>query len=139
VLAQPLTQLAWAKVERGLPGAEADARQAFALQNRSLQRDHPDRAVSLTWLGYVLLRQNQLAEARTHLEEAIALRRKAFPAVDWRTLPATGVLAEVRIRSGQRAEGLKLLGEQVTALERAFGKDNPRTRDAREVWERYSR
>ena len=136
-VAQGLTQLAWAKVRLGEPGAEDDARKALTIENAVYPKDHYERAVGLTWLGFVLLQQQgRLNEARTQLEEAVALRKKASPS-GWQTSPAVTFLAEGLIRQGAGTEGIAMLDGQVQALTSLHGKDSVRTVQVVRVREQY--
>ncbi len=130
--AQAMTQLAWASARLKEPEAERWAREAVAIEAAKLPPGHPEHAVGLTWLGYVLLQKDELTEARTTLERALEIRRGTAPSQDWRTHPATGFLGEVLVRQGETETGLALLREASKALTAQFGASNERTLDAQQ-------
>lgn len=130
--AQSLTQLAWAQVRTQDGSAESTARRARAIQAAKLPPGHLDQAVSLTWLGYVLLEKGKLAEARPLLERAIEIRRSKAPHQDWRTAPAALFLAELLARTGEVERGRRMLTESAEQLAKLFGPVNSRVLDAQE-------
>jgi tetratricopeptide (TPR) repeat protein len=128
----PLAFIAYAKALRGDPDAEAVARKAVAVQ-ASLPGDHYERAVGLSFLGFVLMHEQNrggLPEARAVLERALELRRKAFAAPNWRIAETAGWLGEAIARQGDRAAGRPLLEESAAMFTTLYGTDNPRAVDA---------
>ena len=122
--------IAYVKALRGEPDAEAVARRAIAVQAR-LPPDHYERAVSLSFLGFVLMQKGQVAEARRALEAALAIRRKTFSDPNWRIAETEGWLGEALARQGERERGTRLLEASLATFTRLYGADNPRSVDAR--------
>lgn len=129
--AQGLALLAWAHARLRDAAAETTARRAHAIQASRLPAGHLDQAVSLTWLGFVLLEKGKLSEARPLLERAIEIRRAKAPQQDWRTAPAALFLAELMARQGDVERGRAMLSESVEQLVKLFGAENVRVQDAR--------
>lgn len=126
----PLAFIAYAKAIRGDDDAETFARRAVAVQ-ASLPPDNYERAVGLTFLGFVLMQKHELAEARTTLQQALELRRHAFKAPNWRIAETAGWLGEVLAQQGDRASARPLLEESLATFTTLYGAQNPRTLDAR--------
>jgi hypothetical protein len=100
-----LTLLGYVKAIRGEPDAEATARKV-AVQAQ-LPADHYERAVGLTFLGFVLMHEHKLAEAQRVLEEVLRLRRNQFSSPNLadcrnRGLVRRGVCAARRPRAPRR-------------------------------------
>jgi serine/threonine protein kinase len=134
-LVHSLTLLAYVKAIRGEPDAEAMARKAVALQAQ-LPTDHYERAVGLSFLGFVLMREGKLQEAEHALDEALRLRRQHFAAPNWRIAETAGWLGEVCAMRSDRARATALLQESLETFTTLYGPDNPRTRDAQQRWDR---
>jgi serine/threonine-protein kinase len=134
-LVHSLTLLGYVKAIRGEPDAEATARKAVAVQAQ-LPADHYERAVGLTFLGFVLMHEHKLAEAQRVLEEALRLRRNQFSSPNWRIAETAGWLGEVCAQRGDRARATALLQESLDAFTTLYGSDNPRTREAQARWDR---
>lgn len=88
--AQTLLMMAWAKSMVGEKDAEAYARKGVAIQSAQLPPGHQERALGLSFLGFVLMRGNKLEEARQSLAEALELRRKGLKGPNWRIADAAG-------------------------------------------------
>lgn len=115
---------------RGVGAAEATARKAVAVQSQ-LPADNIERAVGLTFLGFVLMKQHQLVEARQVLERALELRRPAFTPPNWRIAETAGWLGETLALQGARDRARPLLEESLSTFTTLYGDANPRTTDAR--------
>jgi serine/threonine-protein kinase len=134
-LVHSLTLLGYVRAIRGEPDAEAIARKAVAVQAQ-LPADHYERAVGLTFLGFVLMHEHKLPEAERALDEALRLRRRHFTAPNWRIAETAGWLGEVCALRGDSARARTLLQESLDTFTTLYGSDNPRTQDARQRWER---
>ena len=130
-LVHSMTLLAYVKALRGESDAEMLARQAVDVQAQ-LPADNYERAVGLTFLGFVLMHEGKLPEAERALEEALRLRRKHFKAPNWRIAETAGWLGEVRALRGDRRGAVPLLQESLQTFTALYGVDNPRTRDAQQ-------
>lgn len=128
-LIHSLAFIAYAKAIRGEADAEAVIRRGLAVQAQ-LPDDHYERAVGLTFLGFVLMKNQKLPEARQALEEALRLRRAAFAAPNWRIAETAGFLGETLALAGSRDQALALLDESVGTFTTLYGPDNPRTLEA---------
>jgi serine/threonine-protein kinase len=131
-----LSFIAHTKAIKGEAGAEVAIRRGIANQAQ-LPADHYERAVGLTFLGFVLMQQKQLPEAKHALEDALRIRRQAFKSPNWRIAETAGWLGEVLVGMGQRVEGRKLLEESLADFTTLYGPDNPRTIDPRTRLGRY--
>lgn len=127
----PLASMAFVKAQRGDADAEAVIRRGIANQ-ASLPPGNFERAVGLSFLGYVLLQKNDLAGARAALSDALAMRRAAFTAPNWRIAETAGWLGEVLAREHRVEEARSLLHESLDTFQALYGADNPRTADARD-------
>ncbi len=134
----PLAFIAYAKAMRGEVDAEAIARKAVAVQ-ASLPEDNYERAVGLTFLGFVLMKQHQLVEARQALQRALDLRRQAFKAPNWRIAETAGWLGETLALEGSIDRARPLLEESLSMFAALYGPDNSRSLDARARLERSLR
>ena len=90
----PLALIAYAKALRGDADAESFIRRGIANQ-ASLPADNYERAVGLSFLGFVLRQSRQLPQAREALERALDVRRRSFAAPNWRIAETAGWLGEV--------------------------------------------
>ena len=97
-----------------------------------LPPDNYERAVGLTFLGFVLMKKHDLVEARGALERALALRRSAFKSPNWRIGETAGWLGEVLAMQGDRKAARPLLEESLATFTTLYGPQNPRTLDARD-------
>lgn len=126
-----LGAIAYVKAMRGdAAGADAAIRRGIANQ-AALAPDHYERAVGLNFLGVVHREAGRLDEARVALEQALAVRRRVFPAPNWRIAETAGWLGDTLVRQGRRAEGRALLAESATTFETLYGAANARTIEAR--------
>lgn len=131
-----LAAIAYAKAVRGEPDAETYIRRGIASQ-APLPPDNYERAVALSYLGAVLLREGKLDLAREALEPALAMRRKAFAAPNWRIAETAGWLGETLARLGQRDRAMPLLNESLETFRVLYGDANARTIDARAKQSRW--
>lgn len=88
-------------------------------------------------LGQCLGQANRLAEAKLAVDEGLALRLAALPATHWAVAQAKSLVGEVLVRSGRKAEGLRLLEEGAIGIEAGSSAANPRAVEARHRLERY--
>jgi tetratricopeptide (TPR) repeat protein len=93
-------------ISRGRPGAEHDV------------------AVSLTNLALSQIRQNQLAEARVALEEALHLFN-ALPRPSGHASAATAALAEICYKEGRTPEAVALYERTLADIEARYGRNQP--------------
>jgi serine/threonine-protein kinase len=126
-----LVFIAYGKARRGEPDAEAIVRRAIANQSR-LPVDHYERAVSLGFLGFVLMQKGQLLEAKQALERALEIRRATFKDPNWRIAETEGWLGETLVKLGDRGSGSALLEKSHGTFTILYGPKNPRTTEARE-------
>jgi hypothetical protein len=75
---------------------------------RGLPDDHPDRALALIRLGYVLLQTDSPAAAEHVLAESLAIREKKMPGT-WREYNACSLLGLAKLQQGKYAEAEPLL------------------------------
>ena len=135
-LIHPIAFIAWVKALRGEPDAEALIREGVALQQQ-LPADHFERAVGLTFLGFVLTEQGRYADAVAALERALELRRAHFKAPNWRIAETAGFLGEALARQGHASQARALLVESRDTFLRLYGSSNPRTVDAEQRLARW--
>ena len=78
-VASTLSSLASAAVWAGnLELAERDQREAMAIFQVTVSRNHPDHAVALATLGYILTEREKYKEAEQVLNEALEISRNVF-------------------------------------------------------------
>jgi serine/threonine protein kinase/tetratricopeptide (TPR) repeat protein len=78
-VASTLSSLASAAVWAGnLELAERDQREAMAIFQVTVSRNHPDHAVALATLGYILTEREKYKEAEQVLNEALEISRSVF-------------------------------------------------------------
>jgi tetratricopeptide (TPR) repeat protein len=81
-------------------------------------QDNPGRlAEGLASLGEALLRAGDVTEARTVLEENLALRRKIVPAGHWGIADAESRLGEALVATGETEKGRELMKRGFEALQ----------------------
>lgn len=68
--------------------AAAAAEKVVAIERRLLGNDHAEVANTLIWLARTYTEVDNFLTARKSLEEALAIRNKAYGAKDWRTVDA---------------------------------------------------
>ena len=78
-------------------------------------------------LGQCLGQANRLAEAKLAVDEGLALRLAALPATHWAVAQAKSLVGEVLVRSGRKAEGLRLLKEGAIGIEAGSNGTGKRT------------
>jgi serine/threonine-protein kinase len=137
-LIHPLALMAYGQALARDPAAEDTIRRGLALQHQ-LPPDHHERAVGLTFLGFVLAERGRLDEARTALERALAIRHRQFQAPNWRIAETAGLLGEVLARQGDTRTATRLLQESVQAFEAIYGATNVRTTRAQAALERWAK
>ena len=138
-LIHPIAILAWAMSVQGEKGAEELMRQGEAIQQKLLAPDNYEHAVGLTFLGFVLMNEGKLGEARQDLARALEIRRKNFAAPNWRIAETAGFLGESIARQGQRDAARPLLEESLDTFSRLYGPGNVRAREAQIRLERWGR
>ena len=84
----------------------------------------------MSFLEFVLMQKGRLAEAKRALEDALAIRRKTVADPNWRIAETEGWLGETLARQGESERGIRLL-ERASTFDQLYGRDNPRTVDAR--------
>ncbi|MBS1826333.1 MAG: protein kinase [Acidobacteria bacterium] len=134
----PIMTMAGAMALRGDAAAETLMRRGVAVQS-TLAAGHYERAVGLTHLGFVLMHRGKLDEAVKVLNEALALRRKAFVAPNWRIAETEGFLGEALARMGRGAEARPLLESSAATFEQIYGPANARAQDARRRMQQWTR
>jgi len=78
-VASALSSLASAAVWAGnLELAERDQRESMAIFQATVSRNHPDHAVALATLGYILTEREKYKEAEQVLNEALEISRNVF-------------------------------------------------------------
>jgi hypothetical protein len=133
----PIVSIAYAKSLRGDPDAETFIRTGIGLQEAQLPPGHYERAVGLTFLGFVLMKKNKLVEAEQVLREALEIRRKTFKQPNWRIAETAGFLGEVAALQSHKEAAKSLLDESLQTFTTIYGPSNPRTEDAGRRLHRY--
>ena len=109
------------------PQAQSLLRDALAIQERALGREHPDTATTLNNLGNLLIALDDQAGARPLLERALAVRENVFGPDDRRTATTLNNLADLHMSQGDLA-GARLLYERALAIrEKVLGPNNALT------------
>ena len=85
------------------------------------------RAEVLLLTADALWQKARFAEARTLIEEALALRQRRFGPDSWQVADATNQLGNVLAETGDLAAARRLLERALAATSRALGRRHPRT------------
>jgi eukaryotic-like serine/threonine-protein kinase len=117
-------------------GALQNYREALDRQRAQYGDDHEVVGVDLRQLGVVLHRQGRLTEAEAHLQQALEIFRKRLPENHRRLAEALVPLGEVRLDQGRPAAAEPVLREGLAIQEKAFGKEDPRSREAARILDR---
>jgi eukaryotic-like serine/threonine-protein kinase len=83
------------------PLAETYQREALSIFQASVPRNHPDNAVALATLGYILTQREKYGEAEQVLNEALQIERNVFGADNPRTAAIEGDLGILYDRQGE--------------------------------------
>ncbi len=122
--------------------AEATARTALAIAERSLPSDHPDRALAQAAVGEALVALGRASEAEPQIRAALETERRVA-AGSWRTAETLGLLADCDRERGYMDEAEAFALASLREIEASQGLRNPRTRRAllrlAEVYERTNR
>ena len=87
--------------------AERYSRQALAIFQANLSRKHPDHALALANLGYILTQRGEYAEAEPMLNEALGIERVIFGAHDPRVAATESQLGMLYERRGELRRGIE--------------------------------
>jgi len=82
------------------PLAERYQREALSIFQATVPRNHPDNAVALATLGYILTQREKYGEAEQVLNEALQIERNVFGADNQRTAAIEGDLGILYDRQG---------------------------------------
>jgi hypothetical protein len=137
--AQTLLMIGYAKSMLGESDAEDFGRRGLAIEEAQLPPGHFERAVGLGYLGFILMRNGKLPEARQKLTESLDIRRRSFKAPNFRIADSAGWLGETIARQGDRATARPLLDESYQTFLTLYGPTNPRTLDAQTRRDRWSK
>src|SRR5262249_49837792 len=109
-----------------LAGARDRLQHALEVKERALPPDHPDLAVGLNGLAYILVRQGAYDDARPYLERALAINAKAYGGEDhWRVAETLQTLGELWWRSGHPAKALPYLQRSIRIREKTSTPGSP--------------
>ncbi|WP_428381888.1 protein kinase domain-containing protein [Nevskia ramosa] len=115
------------------PEALPLAREALAIDQRSVGPGHPDTLVHTMNLALIADAAGRRSEAEALSDAALAGARKQYQHdewdIGWFTLKAGGLMAA----HGRKAEARQLLDESLAIFSRTLGPDNDNTRKAREA------
>jgi tetratricopeptide (TPR) repeat protein len=103
-----------------LDEAEAIYRQVLARQRAVLGSPHPDLAITLNNLAFLLSRREQFDEAAALYRESVDMQVGIFGPAHPNSLMLMGNLAGALVNSGRLDDGLDVLRERVDAARAAF-------------------
>jgi eukaryotic-like serine/threonine-protein kinase len=107
-VAATLTNLASAAVWMGdFPLAERNQREAMAILQATVSRNHPDHAAALATLGYILTQREKYQEAEQVLNEALEIERNVFGAHNQRIAQIESHLGILYDRQGEPARAIQ--------------------------------
>jgi tetratricopeptide (TPR) repeat protein len=129
--------VAGAKAMLGDPSSAIVVLEKAIVVQRELPPEHIERALVKHFLGLVLLRQGRLQEAREATSFALRIRRKVFPAPNWRIAETAGQLGEILARMGERESARELLTESANTFARIYGANSIRARAAAERLQQF--
>ena len=107
-----------------LDEAERHARRALEVR-RAAHGDHRDTATALATLSSVHARRGRQAEARSAIEESLAIRRKVLPEGSAAFGDCYDRLASLARDEGDLDEARRLFGEAIANWERTLGLEHP--------------
>lgn len=102
-----------------------EAKKSLALSEAALGYTHPKTADCLNLLGYLLLRQRKLADAKPILERAISIREAAFGKLHPDVATSLNNLANVHLEQGKYAQAESLHRRALEIREAILGKHHP--------------
>lgn len=108
-------------------------RDAVRLQSERLGADHDLVAMGLNRLGVVLVRQGQIETGERQMRAALAIYRKRLPPGHERLATVLVPLGSALLESGRADQAAPLLHEALEIRRRAFGEDDRRTQDVRDL------
>jgi serine/threonine protein kinase/tetratricopeptide (TPR) repeat protein len=114
------------------PLAEHYQREAMAIFQATVSRNHPDNAVALATLGYILTQRGKYAEAEQVLNEALQIERNVFGTDNPRIAAIEGDMSRaiaatqsaVKITRDRRGPTHYMVGYYLDALTNLFLKAN---------------
>jgi serine/threonine protein kinase/tetratricopeptide (TPR) repeat protein len=113
-VASTLSSLASAAVWAGnLELAERDQREAMAIFQATVSRNHPDHAVALATLGYILTEREKYKEAEQVLNEALEISRSVFGPTNQRIAQIDANLGILYDREGDLPRAIQSTQEAV--------------------------
>jgi serine/threonine protein kinase/tetratricopeptide (TPR) repeat protein len=113
-VASTLSSLASAAVWAGnLELAERDQREAMAIFQVTVSRNHPDHAVGLATLGYILTEREKYKEAEQVLNEALEISRNVFGPTNQRIAQIDTNLGILYDREGDLPRAIQATQEAV--------------------------
>ncbi len=103
------------------------SKRALAIFEKALGPDHPDTALSLNNLGYLLRAMGELAAARPYYERALAIRENALGADHPDTATSLNNLGALLRAMGELAAARPYYERALAIRENALGPDHPDT------------
>lgn len=128
-VASDLARLAWLLSDKQLNLAAADSamREAIAIYERELERDHPEYVAARHFLAAIRREQGRLAESESLLSEVLTVRRRLYPQGHpelAQSLHSMGLLATDQ---GRYAAAESAYAEAVSMRARLLGPAHPTT------------
>lgn len=96
-------------------------RDALNIFRAALSRNHPDHAVALASLGYILTQLGRYGEAEPMLNEAMEIERDVFGVDNQRLASIDADLATLYARKGDPTRALALIGDAVRLTTQRLG------------------
>ena len=123
--------LAWVLHAQGRSAeAEEHCRRALAIREDKLGDRHPRTAGSLDLLGQILVDTDRAAEAEQPLRDALEVLQDTLGEGHWRVARSQSALGACLAALDRFDEAQPLLLESYSAIERACGPEDGRTREA---------
>ncbi|MGB7295583.1 MAG: serine/threonine-protein kinase [Candidatus Aminicenantales bacterium] len=104
--------------------AQALLEKALELRTKALGPDHPDVAVTLSDLGYVLWRKGDFARAKVLQEQALAIRERRLNPDAKEVANSLHDLGTLNYTQGNYAEARRLLERSLAIREKILGLEN---------------
>ena len=102
--------------------AETYQRESIAIFQANVSRNHPDHAVALESLGYILTERGAYREAEQILSEALEIERSVFGAANQRVAQTQSYLATLYDRQGDTSRAIQASQEAVKIATEKLGR-----------------
>lgn len=105
--------------------AEEQHREALAIREKTLEKNHPDIATSYNYLAIIFNLEGKYSEAENYFREALRIREICFPADDIYIAASLNNLASLLVEEGKYNEAEPLHKRALEIREKNLGSEHP--------------